>query len=108
MRETVRPAVTGWRSRTEGCRYLNDERQKTYVRDGWNFTGDAYILMPTVTSAGATDDMIISADITRPEVKADAYLPGGGRGGGGAADEQRADREGFRSAGEGHGKMRTW
>ncbi len=26
-----------------GCRYLDDaERQKTYVRNGWNLTGDAY------------------------------------------------------------------
>ncbi|MBL8323939.1 MAG: AMP-binding protein, partial [Rubrivivax sp.] len=25
-----------------GCRYLADERQKNYVKDGWNYTGDAY------------------------------------------------------------------
>jgi 2-aminobenzoate-CoA ligase len=25
-----------------GCRYLDDERQESYVRDGWNVTGDAY------------------------------------------------------------------
>lgn len=25
-----------------GCRYLADERQKNYVRDGWNLTGDAF------------------------------------------------------------------
>ena len=25
-----------------GCRYLADERQRDYVQDGWNFTGDAY------------------------------------------------------------------
>ncbi|MFG2143255.1 AMP-binding protein [Streptomyces sp. NPDC048696] len=24
-----------------GCRYLDDERQRDYVRNGWNFTGDA-------------------------------------------------------------------
>jgi 2-aminobenzoate-CoA ligase len=26
-----------------GCRYLADERQRAYVRDGWNLTGDTYI-----------------------------------------------------------------
>ena len=26
-----------------GCRYLNDERQNAYVRDGWNLTGDSFI-----------------------------------------------------------------
>jgi 2-aminobenzoate-CoA ligase len=25
-----------------GCRYLADERQRDYVRDGWNLTGDLY------------------------------------------------------------------
>ncbi|MGG2362407.1 AMP-binding protein, partial [Salmonella enterica] len=28
-----------------GCRYLdNPERQAAYVRDGWNLTGDAYMM----------------------------------------------------------------
>ncbi len=26
-----------------GCRYLADERQKNYVRDGWNLTGDTFM-----------------------------------------------------------------
>ena len=26
-----------------GCRYLADERQTNYVRDGWNLTGDAFV-----------------------------------------------------------------
>src|SRR5215831_8743418 len=26
-----------------GCRYLADERQRKYVSNGWNFTGDTYI-----------------------------------------------------------------
>ncbi len=56
-----------------GCRYLNDARQKTYVKDGWNLTGDAYL-----TDADGyffyqsrTDDMIISAgyNIAAPEVE---------------------------------------
>src|SRR5690606_35804965 len=25
-----------------GCRYLADDRQKSYVVNGWNITGDAY------------------------------------------------------------------
>jgi 2-aminobenzoate-CoA ligase len=56
-----------------GCRYLADERQKDYVRDGWNITGDAY----QVDEDGyfwfqaRTDDMIISAgyNIAGPEVE---------------------------------------
>jgi 2-aminobenzoate-CoA ligase len=46
-----------------GCRYLDDDRQKTYVKNGWNYTGDAY----SVDEQGyfvyhaRTDDMIISA-----------------------------------------------
>jgi len=26
-----------------GCRYLSDERQRTYVQHGWNITGDTYV-----------------------------------------------------------------
>src|SRR5580704_9274084 len=26
-----------------GCRYLSDPRQKAYVRDGWNLTGDTFV-----------------------------------------------------------------
>jgi 2-aminobenzoate-CoA ligase len=56
-----------------GCRYLADERQRKYVRDGWNYTGDAYS-----TDADGyfhyharTDDMIVSAgyNIAGPEVE---------------------------------------
>jgi 2-aminobenzoate-CoA ligase len=25
-----------------GCRYFDDERQKNYVQNGWNVTGDTY------------------------------------------------------------------
>jgi 2-aminobenzoate-CoA ligase len=57
-----------------GCRYLADSRQRTYVRDGWNLTGDSF----TQDAAGAfhfaarSDDMIISAgyNIAGPEVEA--------------------------------------
>jgi 2-aminobenzoate-CoA ligase len=56
-----------------GCRYLADERQKSYVKDGWNYTGDAY----TLDADGyfhyhaRTDDMIVSAgyNIASPEVE---------------------------------------
>jgi 2-aminobenzoate-CoA ligase len=27
-----------------GCRYLDDERQRAYVVNGWNVTGDAYVM----------------------------------------------------------------
>jgi 2-aminobenzoate-CoA ligase len=57
-----------------GCRYLADERQKVYVRGGWNITGDAFSmdgdgLFHFVARA---DDMIISAgyNISGPEVEA--------------------------------------
>ena len=57
-----------------GCRYLDDvERQKAYVRDGWNYPGDVY----ETTEDGyfryvaRADDMIISAgyNISGPEVE---------------------------------------
>jgi len=56
-----------------GCRYLNDERQKNYVQQGWNLTGDIY----TRTAEGyfkyesRADDMIISSgyNIAAPEVE---------------------------------------
>jgi len=56
-----------------GCRYLADERQKTYVRDGWNYTGDAYMRDADgyFHYHARTDDMIISAgyNIASPEVE---------------------------------------
>jgi 2-aminobenzoate-CoA ligase len=56
-----------------GCKYLDDPRQSTYVQNGWNLTGDAYL----VDSDGQfvyqarTDDMIISGgyNIAGPEVE---------------------------------------
>lgn len=56
-----------------GCRYLRDERQKTYVQDGWNLTGDAYLMDEDgyFFYQARTDDMIISAgyNIAAPEVE---------------------------------------
>ncbi|MGQ0562767.1 MAG: AMP-binding protein [Gemmatimonadota bacterium] len=46
-----------------GCRYLaNEERQRAYVRDGWNLTGDAYRMDADgyFWYQARTDDMIIS------------------------------------------------
>jgi 2-aminobenzoate-CoA ligase len=46
-----------------GCRYLADERQREYVVDGWNLTGDAYEMDADgyFYYRSRTDDMIISA-----------------------------------------------
>ncbi len=57
-----------------GCRYLADSRQSSYVRDGWNLTGDAFSqdAQGRFHFAARTDDMIISAgyNIAGPEVEA--------------------------------------
>ena len=57
-----------------GCRYLADlERQKTYVQNGWNITGDAYLMDDDgyFWYQARTDDMIISSgyNIAGPEVE---------------------------------------
>ena len=46
-----------------GCRYLDDPRQATYVRDGWNLTGDAFSMDEDgyFWFQARTDDMIISS-----------------------------------------------
>ena len=57
-----------------GCRYLADVRQKSYVRDGWNLTGDAFLCDTEgrFHFAARADDMIVSAgyNIAGPEVEA--------------------------------------
>jgi 2-aminobenzoate-CoA ligase len=57
-----------------GCRYLADQRQRTYVRDGWNLTGDSFVQDEAgyFHFAARSDDMIISAgyNIAGPEVEA--------------------------------------
>ncbi len=56
-----------------GCRYLADERQRTYVQHGWNLTGDAYLMDKDgyYWFRARTDDMIITAgyNIAGPEVE---------------------------------------
>lgn len=57
-----------------GCRYLADDRQKDYVRDGWNLTGDSFVQDEDgyFHFAARSDDMIVSAgyNIAGPEVEA--------------------------------------
>jgi 2-aminobenzoate-CoA ligase len=58
-----------------GCRYLDDpDRQRAYVQDGWNLTGDAYKMDEEgyFWFQARADDMIISAgyNISGPEVEA--------------------------------------
>ncbi len=56
-----------------GCRYLDDPRQAQYVQDGWNMTGDAYLVDADgyFRYQSRTDDMIVSAgyNIAAPEVE---------------------------------------
>ncbi len=57
-----------------GCRYLDDARQTEYVHDGWNITGDAYVMDDDgyFWYQSRTDDMIVSSgyNIAGPEVEA--------------------------------------
>ncbi|MFM0500820.1 AMP-binding protein [Paraburkholderia caffeinilytica] len=56
-----------------GCRYLADERQAKFVRDGWNLPGDSVYLDEDgyVFYQARADDMIVSAgyNISGPEVE---------------------------------------
>ncbi|MCB1387863.1 MAG: AMP-binding protein [Rhodobacteraceae bacterium] len=57
-----------------GCRYLHGDRQREYVQDGWNITGDTFVMDPDgyFHFAARNDDMIVSAgyNIAGPEVEA--------------------------------------
>ena len=68
--EVGRLAVRG----PTGCRYLADDRQGVYVKDGWNITGDSFSMDVDgyLHFAARNDDMIISAgyNIAGPEVEA--------------------------------------
>ncbi len=65
-----------------GCRYLrtgtSEAQQRKYVRDGWNYTGDAYMMDADgyFYFQARTDDMIVSAgyNIAAPEVEAAILL----------------------------------
>jgi len=60
-----------------GCKYLNDARQTNYVRDGWNYPGDAFVQDADgyFFYQARTDDMIITSgyNVGAPEVE-DALL----------------------------------
>ena len=66
-----------------GCRYLADARQSNYVKDGWNYTGDAYLVDDDgyFVYQARTDDMIVSAgyNIAGPEVESALLLHPGRR-----------------------------
>jgi 2-aminobenzoate-CoA ligase len=62
-----------------GCKYLDDERQTSYVQNGWNLTGDAYLVDPAdgqYVYQARTDDMIVSGgyNIAGPEVESALLL----------------------------------
>jgi 2-aminobenzoate-CoA ligase len=67
--ETGRLAVRG----PTGCRYLDDPRQREYVINGWNVTGDRYRVDEDgyFWFQGRADDMIVSSgyNIAGPEVE---------------------------------------
>ncbi|WP_431071111.1 AMP-binding protein [Microbacterium phyllosphaerae] len=56
-----------------GCRYLDDERQQVYVRDGWNITGDTFVQDEDgyFTFQARNDSMIVTAgyNVGAPEVE---------------------------------------
>jgi 2-aminobenzoate-CoA ligase len=60
-----------------GCRYLDDARQTNYVKDGWNYPGDAFVQDAEgyFFYQARTDDMIITSgyNVGAPEVE-DALL----------------------------------
>ena len=68
--EVGRLAVRG----PTGCRYLADDRQKNYVQNGWNITGDSFWQDAEgyFHFTARSDDMIVSSgyNIAGPEVEA--------------------------------------
>lgn len=77
--DALQPVETGGVGRLAvrgptGCRYLSDDRQRLYVQDGWNLTGDAVTMDSDgyVYFKARTDDLIISSgyNIGAPEVEA--------------------------------------
>jgi 2-aminobenzoate-CoA ligase len=67
--EVGRLAVRG----PTGCRYLADDRQAIYVKDGWNLTGDSFIQDDAgeFHFVARSDDMIVSSgyNIAGPDVE---------------------------------------
>jgi len=76
--EDMNPQPTGELGRLAvkgptGCRYLADDRQREYVKNGWNLTGDTYKMDKDgyFIYVARADDMIISSgyNIAGPEVE---------------------------------------
>lgn len=61
-----------------GCRYLDDERQRVFVQNGWNLPGDTFAMDEDgyLYYQARNDDMIISAgyNIAGPEVEGTLLL----------------------------------
>jgi len=81
--DSLRPAPVGTVGRLAvkgptGCRYLADQRQREYVKDGWNITGDAYLVDEDgwFVYQARLDDMIVSSgyNIAGPEVESALLL----------------------------------
>src|SRR3546814_13022856 len=75
--DTLFPYTTLFRSLAvkgpTGCRYLDDERQRVFVQQGWNLPGDTFIMDDEgyLYYQARNDDMIVSAgyNIAGPEVE---------------------------------------
>jgi 2-aminobenzoate-CoA ligase len=76
--EDLRPVASGVAGRLAvkgptGCRYLDDERQRVFVQQGWNLPGDTFIMDEDgyLYYQARNDDMIVSAgyNIAGPEVE---------------------------------------
>ncbi len=81
-----------------GCRYLDDDRQRNYVRDGWNLTGDTFVQDEDgyFRYQARSDDMIVTSgyNVAGPEVEGALLLhPAVAECGVvGIADEERGQR----------------
>jgi 2-aminobenzoate-CoA ligase len=77
----MRPAAVGDVGRLAvrgptGCRYLGDARQMEYVIDGWNLTGDSYVVDADgyFWFQGRVDDMIVSSGYNISGLEVEAAL----------------------------------
>jgi len=61
-----------------GCRYLDDDRQRNYVRSGWNLTGDTFVQDEGgyFLYQARSDDMIVTSgyNVAGPEVESALLL----------------------------------
>jgi 2-aminobenzoate-CoA ligase len=59
-----------------GCRYLDDPRQQSYVQNGWNLTGDVYVMDEDgyFWFQSRTDDMIVSSGYNISPVEVELAL----------------------------------